>query len=32
MDRKNIVYSDSLDESVVKLVDSLSKEGVLRWL
>ena len=30
MDRKNIVYSDSLDESVVKLVDSLSKEGVLR--
>jgi len=30
MDRKNIVFSDNLDESVVKLVDSLTKEGVLR--
>jgi electron transfer flavoprotein beta subunit len=30
MDRKNIVFSDNLDESVGKLVDSLAKEGVLR--
>lgn len=30
MERKNIVYSDNLDESVVKLVDNLAKEGVLR--
>jgi len=30
MERKNIVYSDDLDDSVVKLVDNLAKEGVLR--
>jgi electron transfer flavoprotein beta subunit len=30
MERKNIIYSDDLDESVSKLVDSLAKEGVLR--
>ena len=30
MERKNIVYSDDLDESVIKLVDNLAKEGVLR--
>ena len=30
MERKNIVYSDDLDESIVKLVDNLAKEGVLR--
>jgi electron transfer flavoprotein beta subunit len=30
MTRKNIVYQNSVDESVGKLVDSLTKEGVLR--
>ncbi len=29
MERKNIVYKDSLDESIGKLVDNLAKEGVL---
>ena len=29
MERKNIVYEDSLDESIGKLVDNLAKEGVL---
>lgn len=29
MERKNIVYKDDLDESVEKLVDNLSKDGVL---
>lgn len=30
MTRKNIIFKDNIDESVVKLVDSLTKEGVLR--
>jgi len=30
MTRKNILYKDDIDESVGKLVDSLTKEGVLR--
>jgi len=30
MNRKNIIFKDNIDESVVKLVDSLTKEGVLR--
>jgi electron transfer flavoprotein beta subunit len=30
MERKNIVYQDDIDESIGKLVDSLTKEGVLR--
>jgi electron transfer flavoprotein beta subunit len=29
MERKNIIYQNDLDESVVKLVDSLEKEGVI---
>ena len=29
MERKNIVYKDSLDESIGKLVDNLAKEGVM---
>jgi len=29
MERKNIIYKDDLDESVVKLVDNLAKEGVI---
>lgn len=30
MERKNVIYQNDLDESVSKLVDSLTKEGVLR--
>jgi electron transfer flavoprotein beta subunit len=30
MTRKNIIFKDNIDESVVKLVDCLVKEGVLR--
>ena len=30
MERKNIIYQNDIDESVGKLVDSLTKEGVLR--
>ena len=30
MERKNIVYKDDVEDSVIKLVDSLAKEGVLR--
>jgi len=30
MERKNVIYKDDIDDSVVKLVDSLAKEGVLR--
>ena len=29
MERKNIVFKDNIDDSVTKLVDSLSKDGVL---
>jgi electron transfer flavoprotein beta subunit len=29
MQRKNIVYEDNIDESISKLVDNLSKDGVL---
>jgi electron transfer flavoprotein alpha/beta subunit len=29
MSRKNLVFKDDLDESVAKLADSLSKEGLL---
>jgi hypothetical protein len=29
MSRKNIVFKDDIDESVSKLADSLSKEGLL---
>ncbi|MFO7678128.1 MAG: electron transfer flavoprotein subunit beta/FixA family protein [Thermoplasmatota archaeon] len=30
MDRKNVIYTDDIDESINKLVDNLIKEGVLR--
>jgi electron transfer flavoprotein beta subunit len=30
MERKNVIYQDDLDDSVLKLVDNLAKEGVLR--
>ena len=30
MERKNIVYKDDIDESINQLVESLTKEGVLR--
>ena len=30
MERKNVIYQDEIDDSVNKLVESLSKEGVLR--
>ena len=29
MERKNIVFKDNIDDSVTKLVNSLSKDGVL---
>lgn len=31
MERKNIIFEDSIDDSVSKLVDSLAKDGVLGW-
>ena len=30
MERKNIVYKDDIDESINQLIESLTKEGVLR--
>lgn len=30
MDRKNVIYTENIDESINKLVDNLIKEGVLR--
>jgi hypothetical protein len=30
MTRKNIIFKDDIDQSVGKLVESLTKEGVLR--